>query len=511
MSKREHIDVDRGVITLEYLLRMENVSKNFPGVKALDNVSLKVQKGEIHALLGENGAGKSTLMKILGGIHKPEEGNIYFNGNKINEINPDISKKLGIGFVHQELNLSEDLNVAENIFMGRLPEKSFGVIDYKKLHEETTSVLKELDATFNSKTMVSKLTTANKQLVEIAKAISLDVQVIIFDEPTTSLSDKDVSNLFAIIKRLKKNGVSSIYISHRMKEIFELCETATILRDGTYIDTVNLDDVDMNQIIKMIVGRELSDFYPKTETEILGKSLEVETLNDKHGNVKNISFYARKGEVLGFSGLVGAGRTELVRLLFGADHYQSGTIKIDGSIVQINSPVKAIKNGICLLTEDRKHQGLALGLSVLDNINLPHLESFVLNQSKMKGVAQKYKESLNIKVHDIKQKVSSLSGGNQQKVVLGKWLNKDASIFIFDEPTKGIDVGAKTEIYEIINDLSKKGKTIIVISSEIPELLGITDRIYVMCEGRITGELMKEEATPENIMKLSTLGGSSDA
>jgi len=492
---------------LEYLLKMENVSKSFPGVKALDSVSLKIKKGEVHALLGENGAGKSTLMKILGGIHKPEEGVIYFNNKKIDEINPDISKKLGIGFVHQELNLAEDLSVAENIFMGRIPEKKFGIIDHKKLHKNATEVLKDLDATFDSKALISSLTTANKQLVEIAKAISLDAQVIIFDEPTTSLSDKDVKNLFEIIRRLQKNGVSSIYVSHRMNEIFEICENATVLRDGAYVDSVNLDDVDINQIIKMIVGRELSDFYPEALRNIQDKFLEVEHLTDKNGKVKEVSFYAHKGEVLGFSGLVGAGRTELMRLLFGADPHQSGTIKINGEVVNINSPLTAINKGICLLTEDRKHQGLALGMSVLDNINLTQLDKFVLNHKKMKEVAKKYKESLKIKVHDVTVQVSTLSGGNQQKVVLGKWLNKDASIFIFDEPTKGIDVGAKTEIYEIINSLAKKGKTIIVISSEIPELLGITDRTYVMCEGRITGELSKAEATPESIMKLSIVGG----
>jgi len=492
----------------EYLLKMENISKIFPGVKALNQVGLKIEKGEIHALLGENGAGKSTLMKILGGIHKPDEGDIYFAGEKINDITPDISKRLGIGFVHQELNLAEDLSVAENIFMGRLPEKGLGIIDYKKLHEDATQVLNDLETSFTSKVLVSNLTTANKQLVEIAKAISLDAQVIIFDEPTTSLSDKDVENLFKIIRRLQKKGVASIYVSHRMNEIFEICEKATVLRDGCYIDTVDLKDVDINQIIKMIVGRELSDFYPEKSATIKEVFLEVADLSDSNGKVKNISFHARKGEILGFSGLVGAGRTEVMRLLFGADPSQSGVIKIDGKIVNISSPVAAINSGICLLTEDRKHQGLALGMSVLDNINLTQLDTFVLNKKKMTDVAKKYKESLKIKVHNVAQAASSLSGGNQQKIVLGKWLNKDASIFIFDEPTKGIDVGAKTEIYEIINDLAKKGKTIIVISSEIPELLGIADRIYVMCEGRITGELSREDANPESIMELSILGGS---
>ena len=489
------------------LLKMENIHKSFPGVKVLNGVGLEVEKGQIHALLGENGAGKSTLMKILGGIHKADKGGIYFNGEKIKEINPDISKKLGIGFVHQELNLSEELSVAENIYMGRLPEKHFGIIDQTKLHADAKAVLKELDVSFTSKTLVSELTTANKQLVEIAKAISLDAQVIIFDEPTTSLSDKDVENLFRIIKKLKDKGVSSIYISHRMKEIFELCDVATVLRDGELIGTALLKEVDNDHIIKMIVGRNLSELYPKASHKIGEKILEIENLSDRNNRVKSVSFYAQKGEVLGFSGLVGSGRTELMRLLFGADPRSGGQVKIAGKGVSISSPIEAIEQGICLLTEDRKHQGLALGMSILDNINLAKLPGMVLNKKVMKEVADTYVKALSIKVSDVENPVSSLSGGNQQKVVLGKWLNRDASIFIFDEPTKGIDVGAKTEIYEIINGLAKKGKTIIVISSEIPELLGITDRIYVMCEGRITGELPRAMADAESIMKLSTVGG----
>lgn len=492
---------------MEYLLKMENIHKSFPGVKVLKDVCLNVKKGEIHALLGENGAGKSTLMKILGGIHKQDSGGILFDGKPVPEVNPEISKRLGIGFVHQELNLSEDLTVAENIFMGRLPEKVFGVIDYKKLYQDTEEVLKELDVAFDGKTMLSTLTTANKQLVEIAKAISLDARIIIFDEPTTSLSDKDVLNLFKIIRRLSKKGVASVYISHRMKEIFELCEQATILRDGELIGSVKVSDVDQNQIIQMIVGRELSDFYPKSEHDIGQKVLEVTGLCDQHGKVKSVSFHANQGEVLGFSGLVGAGRTELMRLLFGADHAAKGTIAINGKQINIKSPVQAINHGICLLTEDRKHQGLALGMSIIDNINLTALNHSVLNKKEMKDTAEKYVDALKIKISDVNNPVSSLSGGNQQKVVLGKWLNKDANIFIFDEPTKGIDVGAKAEIYEIIDTLAKQGKTIIVISSEIPELLGITDRIYVMCEGEITGCLDRSEAQAENIMKLSIVGG----
>ena len=492
---------------MAYLLELENIEKSFPGVKVLKKVSMSVKPSEIHALLGENGAGKSTLMKILGGIHKQDAGTLTFLGETIQEVNPEVSKRLGIGFVHQELNLAEDLSVAENIYMGRLPEKRFGIIDHKKLYEQTEAVLSELEVSFNAKTKVSSLTTANKQLVEIAKAISLDARVVIFDEPTTSLSDKDVKNLFSIIRKLSQKGVACIYISHRMKEIFELCEQATILRDGELIDSVRVADVDQNQIIRMIVGRELSDFFPKSEHTPGDTTLEVSNLSDGAGRVKSVSFFAKRGEVLGFSGLVGSGRTELVRMLFGADLAKSGEIKIGGKLVNITSPVVAINQGICLLTEDRKHQGLALGMSIIDNINLTAIERPVINDKKMRATADQYVKALKIKVSNVANPVSSLSGGNQQKVVLSKWLNKDADIFIFDEPTKGIDVGAKAEIYEIIDGLAKSGKTIIVISSEIPELLGITDRIYVMCEGKITGCLDRSEADAEHIMKLSVIGG----
>ena len=492
---------------MSYLLKLENIHKSFPGVKVLKNVSMYVKPGEIHALLGENGAGKSTLMKILGGIHKQESGTLTFLDEPIGEVNPEVSKRLGIGFVHQELNLSDELTVAENIYMGRLPEKSWGIIDHKQLYAQTEQVLAELDVSFTAKTKVRELTTANKQLVEIAKAISLDARVVIFDEPTTSLSDKDVKNLFAIIRKLSNKGVACIYISHRMKEIFELCEQATILRDGELIDSVRVADVDQNQIIRMIVGRELSDFFPKSVHHPTDTTLEVSELCDEAGRVKSVSFMAKRGEVLGFSGLVGSGRTELVRMLFGADLAKSGSVSIGGKLVSINSPVTAIQHGICLLTEDRKHQGLALGMSIIDNINLTAIDSPLINDKKLRATADKYVQALKIKVSNVANPVSSLSGGNQQKVVLGKWLNKDADIFIFDEPTKGIDVGAKAEIYEIIDNLAKSGKTIIVISSEIPELLGITDRIYVMCEGKITGCLERDRADAESIMKLSVIGG----
>ena len=464
--------------------------------------------------MGENGAGKSTLMNILAGLIDKDAGKIIFEGKEIPKMTTDLATELGIGFVHQELNLAEDLSVAENVYIGRLPYKNkpLGIVDFKKLHEDTMYWLNLVGASVSPDAHVGSLSTANKQLIEIAKALSLNAKVIIFDEPTTSLSDKDVEVLFIIIRRLKEKGFSSIYISHRMKEIFELGERITIMRDGKYITTDDVKDLSEDQIISMLVGREINDLYPKQATEIGETYLEVDQLSDRFGHVKDVSFKARRGEVLGFAGLVGSGRTETMRLIFGADRAKSGTIKLGDKSVTIKSPVDAIRNGVGLLTEDRKHQGLMLGLSIEDNITITHLKQFVLNHSELKETANRFVKDVNIKVSNIENPVSSLSGGNQQKVVLAKWLNADNQVYIFDEPTKGIDVGAKSEIYTIINQLALQGKTILIVSSEIPELLGICDRIQVFREGEITGEInvadytnMKDEAQ-EVIMKYATLG-----
>ena len=493
---------------MEKLFEMSGIYKSFGKVDVLKNVRFSVQKGEIHALMGENGAGKSTLMNILGGVIPKDKGKVLFEGKEIETLNPEIAKDLGIGFVHQELILAESLSVAENVFIGRLPYKNrlLGIVDYKKLYADTTELLNLLGANFLATDIVETLPTANKQLVEIAKALSLNAKVIIFDEPTTSLSDKDVEVLFIVIRALRDKGISSIYISHRMNEINELCERITILRDGQYISTDYVQDLTNEQIIKKLVGRSLEDLYPKEETTIGEVHLEANDLEDRYNRVKRVSFHARKGEVVGFAGLVGSGRTEAMRLLFGADKMKAGTVKLNDQQVRIQSPVEAIKNGICLLTEDRKHQGLALGMSIKDNISLTGLDSLRLNHTQINQTAQKYVKELNIKIGDINHPVSSLSGGNQQKVVLAKWLNTQNTVYIFDEPTKGIDVGAKSEIYTIINRLAKEGKTVLIVSSEIPELLGVCDRMYVLCEGRITGELTKEEATQEKIMAYATTG-----
>lgn len=488
---------------MEEIFKMVNIHKSFGSVAVLKGASFSVLGGEIHALMGENGAGKSTLMNILTGILTKDAGDIIFSEGVT---------KANIAFVRQELNLAEHLSVAENIYMGRLPYKNklLGIIDFKKLHSDTTEILNRLGAKFTSTDLVERLSTANKQLVEIAKSISLDAKVIVFDEPTTSLSDKDVENLFVIIRKLKSQGVAIVYISHRMKEIYDLCERITILRDGTYIGTEIIKDITSDEIIKMLVGRELTDLYPKEQVELGEVAIEVTHLTDRHNKVKGISFNARKGEIVGFAGLVGAGRTELVELLFGVKRAKSGEIKIDGKNVTIKSPVDAVNAGICLLTEDRKGLGLALELSISDNINMTSINTMRLNHKRMRDTSEKYIGSLKIKVSDAQLPVKSLSGGNQQKVVLAKWLNTASKVFIFDEPTKGIDVGAKSEIYAIMSSLAKDKNTILMVSSEIPELLGVCDRIYVICEGEITGELTKEEATQEKIIQFATAGGQSN-
>ena len=490
------------------LFSMKDINKSFGPVKVLKNVQLEVEKGEIHALMGENGAGKSTLMNILGGVIQKDSGEILFGNQMIENHSPQIAKDLGIGFVHQEFNLAESLTVAENIYMGRLPYKNekLGIVDYKKLHDNTEYYLNMLGVNIKPTDVVYKLSTASKQMIEIAKALSLNAKVIIFDEPTTSLSDKDVEVLFIIINALKQKGISSVYISHRMEEIHQLCDRITILRDGQYISTDNVKDLTDQEIIKKLVGRNLDNLYPERNVEVGEIALEVKNLSDTKGAVKNVSFTVRKGEVVGFAGLVGSGRTELMRLVFGADPVESGEIFVKGQKVNIKSPVEAINNGICLLTEDRKNQGVALGLSIKENINMTALKSNIINHKEVKKKVDELVENLQIKISSVDKPVSSLSGGNQQKVVLAKWLNTSNDIYIFDEPTKGIDIGAKSEIYAIINQLVADGKAVIIVSSEIPELLGTVDRIYVLNEGRLTGELSIEESTQEKIMELATLG-----
>lgn len=490
-------------------LKMKNICKKFPGVCALKDVNLKLRGGEVHGLVGENGAGKSTLMKILTGVHRQDKGDVIFNGKSYGYMTTDKAIDMGVSCVYQELNLAESLSIAENIFMGRLPykNKTFKIIDYDKLYSDTDDILNKIGLDVKATEIVENLSTAEKQLIEVARAISMNANIIIFDEPTTSLIEQDIKRLFKIIEQLKRNGVAIVYISHRLNEIFEICDKATILRDGQFIEECNVEDIDQNYLIGKMVGRELDELYPKEKFKKGPVAFEAKNIYDCEGKIKDASFYARYGEVVGFAGLSGSGRTELMRLIFGADKINRGKIILDGREVTIDSPKDAIENGICLLTEDRKNQGLALQLSVVDNINMPNLKEFFVNHKELEQITEEFKNKLDIKVPTNNTLVGKLSGGNQQKVVLAKWLNTNSKVFIFDEPTKGIDVGAKVEIYQIINNLVRRGKIIIIVSSELPELLGIADRIYVMCEGRIVGQLDRKNATQEKIMQMATGGG----
>lgn len=491
-------------------LKMNNIHKRFPGVYAIKGVNLEVHGGEVHGLLGENGAGKSTLMKVLGGVHAPDEGEIIVNGEKLSALNPRAASEKGIVFVHQEINLAESLTVAENLFLGRLPykNKKLSIVDHDKLHRDAKKIIDMMGISLETEDIVSTLSAAQKQMLEIGKAISQNAKILIFDEPTTSLSDKDVDILFSIINKLKAQEVAIIYISHRLNEVFEICDRATVMRDGEYIGLCDMKTVSRDELIKMMVGRELKQLFPKENAKIGQVVLEVNDLKDLLGKVKGVSFHAKKGEVLGFSGLVGAGRTETMRLLFGADKKLSGEIRVNGKTVNISSPKDAVHNNICLLTEDRKKEGLCMELSIENNITITGMKSFVLNHSELQKISKNYVEKLQIKAPNIEALAGNLSGGNQQKVIIGKWLNTDTQIFVFDEPTKGIDVGTKNDIYRMINQLVASGKTVIMISSELPEIMGMSDRIYVMCEGRITGELEREDFSQERIMHLSMLGGS---
>lgn len=492
---------------MKKILSMEGISKSYGNVKVLNKVNFDLYEGEIHALIGENGAGKSTLMNILTGAISKDEGSIYYLDKKVDNMSPALSKELGIAFVQQEFNLAESLSVSENVYMNRLPYKNekLKIIDYKKLYKDTQYWLNILDANFKPTDLVGNLTTGQKQMVEIAKALSLDAKIIIFDEPTTALTNYEIDVLFVVINALKDKGIASIYISHRLNELFEISDRITVLRDGSYIGTDKTEDSTEDDLIFKMVGRPANQLYSKSTFDIGKVHIEAKNLSDTKGKVKDVSFKVREGEVVGFAGLVGSGRTESIRLLFGADKKGSGEIFIDGEKVDIQRPSEAVKRKISLIPEDRKLQGLALNLSIDENVNMAKSHSFILNKKEQVTNTKKYIDSLRIKTTGPSQVVGRLSGGNQQKVVVSKWLTTDGDIYLFDEPTKGIDVGAKSEIYEIIEDLAKKGKTIIIVSSEIQELLSITDRIYVFSEGVTTGELRTSDTDQEEIMKYATM------
>ena len=498
----------------EYLLELRGVSKSFPGVKALDNVSLALRPGTVHALMGENGAGKSTLMKCLFGIYKMDAGEIYMNGQKIQVDNPDEAMKLGIAMVHQELQPVPARSVAENLFLGRFPVKKIGpiqMIDHKKMYEDTAYWLHEVKMDFNPKAMLGDLSIGQMQSVEIAKAVSHQAKVVIFDEPTSSLSDNEVEALFRIMNDLRDKGVAMVYISHKMDEIKRIADDITIMRDGTYVGTWPASELTTDQIIAKMVGRELTNVYPERKNEPGDVILEVNDLCSIHENsFQHVSFNLRKGEILGFGGLVGAQRTELLEGVFGIRGIESGEIKINGTPVKIKKPSDAMKAGIGLITEDRRGNGIFGCLSIKDNVGVSvynkYLKAgFVLDHKRINGVVDDSIKKLRIKTPNMKEHIANLSGGNQQKVIVARWLANDPDILIMDEPTRGIDVGAKHEIYEIMNDLAAQGKAIIMISSEMAELLGMSDRVYVMCDGKLRGEITeKEEMTQAKVMSYAT-------
>ncbi|HZP80132.1 MAG TPA: sugar ABC transporter ATP-binding protein [Chthonomonadaceae bacterium] len=491
-------------------LEMRHISKQYPGVRALDDVSLTVRKGEVHALLGENGAGKSTLMKILAGAQPRDSGDILINGQPVTIDSPQKAMELGISIIYQEFNLVPYLSAGENIFLGREPRAALpGFVDFKTLYREAQQVIDRLGVRLDARTPVNRLSVAQQQMVEIAKATSRQAQIIVMDEPSATLTEHELRSLFALIRQLKAEGVSIVYISHRLEEVFEVCDRATILRDGRWIATEDVQDLNRETIIRLMVGRELKEAIPKVSVEPGPPALAVKHLN-RAGVLHDISFTVRKGEILGIAGLVGAGRTETARALFGADPIDSGTIELFGEPVKIRSPQDAIRHGIGLVTEDRKQQGLVLGMAVRENNTLAHLDALstlgFIRRREERQVAEKYRADLGIKTPTIEQTVQNLSGGNQQKLVLAKWLFTGSKVLIFDEPTRGIDVGAKSEIYKLMNELAAQGVAIIMISSELPEVLGMSDRILVMHEGRIAGELSRAEATQEKIMHLATGG-----
>lgn len=492
----------------DLILSMKGITKSFSGVAALKNAALDLKAGEVVALMGENGAGKSTLMKILTGIYSKDSGEIQYMGQEVCFKGPAESEEAGISIVHQELNMMNDLTVAQNLFIGREEMNGF-LIDDKKMNEKARELFKVLKIDINPAEKIGNLTVGKQQMVEIAKAISSKAKVIIFDEPTAALTDSEIEELFKVIRDLKKQGTGMVYISHRMDEINVISDRVIVMRDGEYVGTLITKECSKDDIIKLMVGRAIFG-EPKTASNVAKDApvvLKCENLN-RGKAVKDVSFELRKGEILGFSGLMGAGRTEVARLIFGADKKDSGKIFINGKEVTINTPEDAVAQGIGYLSEDRKRYGLIVDKSVEENTVISSLNDFVkgifIDKAKSKEVSQKYVESLKTKTPSVSQLVKKLSGGNQQKVVIAKWLVKNSDILIFDEPTRGIDVGAKSEIYALMERLAKEGKSIIMISSELPEVLRMSDRVIVMCEGRITGILDIAEANQEVIMQSAT-------
>ena len=493
------------------LIRMQGIDKAFPGVQALEDAQFELRPGEVHALVGENGAGKSTLMKVLTGIYQRDAGTIEVAGQEVEVRNPRAGRDLGISMIHQELVLAPHLTVAQNIYMGREPRGRLSfMVDDKEQVRQTAELVDRLGLKLEPTAKVMGLKVAQQQMVEIAKALSLDASVLIMDEPTAALTDTEIEELFRIIRALREQGKGIVHISHRLEELREISDRVTVMRDGRHVNTVEIEAVSIDEIISMMVGRTIFEEAPHVPEGLDQQDVVLEVRGLSGGRaVQDVSFQLRRGEILGVSGLVGAGRTEMARLIFGADKKDAGEILVNGEPEEINNPAEAVGMGIAYLSEDRKRHGLTLGLDLETNIALASFQKFLkslgrVDTGKTKTAAEERVEELDIRTPGIKQKARNLSGGNQQKVVIAKWLTAEMDILIFDEPTRGIDVGAKQEIYHLLNELAAEGKSILMISSELPEILRMSHRIIVMCEGRITGELTAVEADQEKIMTLAT-------
>ena len=490
----------------EVILTMKDIDKSFPGVHALDHVNFEVKRGEVHALMGENGAGKSTLMKVLTGIYQKDSGSITYKGKETEFHNTREAQDAGVVIVHQELNMVGDLTVAQNIFIGREPKKGFS-IDDKKMIEDSKKLFQELNIEINPKEKMNNLTVGKQQMVEIAKAVSYNAKVIVFDEPTSSLTEEEVEHLFKIINMLRSQGCGIIYISHKMAEILRISDEVTIMRDGKWIATREAKDLTTDEIIKLMVGRELTNIYPPKTNEIGDVLFEADNLSSEYARLNDVSFKARKGEIIGVAGLDGSGRTELLENIFGVATRRGGTLKLNGREIKNRNPRDSIKNGFALLTEERRATGIFGILNIRENATISSLNKCkkgpFLSKAKLKANTDWCINSMHVKTPTQETKIRSLSGGNQQKVILGRWLLTEPTVLLLDEPTRGIDVGAKYEIYQLIIDLAAKGKTVIMVSSEMPELLGVCDRILVMSGGKLAGEVNADTATQEDIMTLA--------
>ncbi|MBE5968165.1 MAG: sugar ABC transporter ATP-binding protein [Lachnospiraceae bacterium] len=491
----------------DYIVEMEHINKTFPGVKALDDVCFRLKSGEIMALLGENGAGKSTLMKVLSGVYERDSGVIRVFGKELGDLTPKSARELGIAIIHQELNMCSHLTVAENIFLGRETVKE-GLLQQKKMNREAKKILERLNMDIDPTTVVGDLAVSKQQMVEIAKAISTDAKILIMDEPTSALTSKEIEHLFEIIRRLKSEGCGIVYISHRLEELKYIVDRVTIMRDGRYINSMNFCDTTMDEIIASMVGREIKEKYPRVVCPRGEKIFEVKNLNAGR-MVREVNFCLHAGEIVGIAGLMGAGRTETTRAVFGIDPKETGEIILNGMSIRIRCPRDAIKAGIVLVPEDRKKDGLCVNLSVRENIALPNLDMLcnrigITDKKKERAITRQAIQNLSIKLPNAQVDANNLSGGNQQKVVVAKWLARNSRVVIFDEPTRGIDVAAKVEIYNLMNELKQQGIGVLFISSEMSEIMGISDRILVMCDGKITGELSIEEATQDAILTYAT-------